>query len=226
VSPGRGIIIPIWKKYISYVVEIPLENLTGSDHEHLNVSLRRGRIQLSTLKSIYSFDDLYLNFLHAFKRISLPSNGAEILILGLGLASIPYLLEKTFHKKYKYKIVEIDEAIIYLASKYTLPRLNSSLEIVHADASHYLELDMAKYDLVVMDIFIEDEIPSVFESETFLKQLKEKLKPQGQLLYNRLFRNSRDKVKTKQFFYGPFKNTFERSDFKDILGNWIIIGKP
>ena len=103
--------------------------------------------------------------------------------------------------------------------------LNSPIEVIHVDAAEFVRIDQRKYDLVIMDIFIEDEIPPAFESETFLLDLKGKLKTGGQGLYNRLYRNSQDKVRTKQFYHGPFKAIFSKRDFKNILGNWIIIGK-
>ena len=90
-----------WQRLLSYIVDVPLETLQSNDHDTLQISLVRNRFQLSTAKSIYSFDDLYLNFLRAFRKIELPPDGSNVLLLGLGLGSVPFILESVFEKKYQ-----------------------------------------------------------------------------------------------------------------------------
>ena len=91
---------PFWKKILSYFFEFHIESAPSEINPHLYVSLNRGRYQLSTANAIYSFEDLYDNFFDAFKKVNLDQYPIKnVLVLGLGLGSIPLMLEKNLKKK-------------------------------------------------------------------------------------------------------------------------------
>lgn len=211
-----------WQRLLSYIVDVPLETLQSNDHDTLQISLVRNRFQLATEKSIYSFDDLYLNFLRAFRKIELPPDGSNVLLLGLGLGSIPFMLEAVFEKKYEITAVELDETVIELASKYTLPRLKNKVIIVHADAAIYLQSNATRYDMIIVDVFIEDIIPDFFEQTEGLQQIKKHLLPDGTILYNRLYRTKKDKALTDKFHKEVFLKVFREGSGIDVDGNLIL----
>jgi len=188
------------------------------------VSLRKGRYQLCTAHAIYSFEDLYDNFFEAFERIDLdrfPIKNA--LVLGFGLGSIPTMLEKNFGKKYNYTAIEIDESVIYLASKYALPQLESKVEIICADAFAYVMQCERKFDLVCMDVFLDVVVPKEFEQTDFLKKLKSLVHQDGILLYNRMTSQPKDRAKTEVFFNEKFKSVFPQGSYLEVKGNWMLI---
>ncbi len=207
---------------MSYLREVPVESRSSDINPHLQVSLIKNRFQLSTEKSIYSFDDLYRNFYRAFGQIELPQSGSKVLVLGLGLASIPYMLEKQFRKDYRYTAVEIDEVVIELASRYTLPRIDSNVQIVHADAEVFVETDQSRYDLIIVDLFLEDVIPPYFNTVEGNEALGTLRAEGGTILYNRLYRTGLDKVGTEDFYYSVFKIVYPEGEALDVGGNWIL----
>ncbi len=216
---------PWWKKYLSYIIDYPIES-TGSDHNpELYVQLVKGRYQLSTHNAIYSFADKYDNFFGIFEALNLPDDdeNIDVLILGLGMASIPYMLEKNFNKKYNYTAVEIDEEVTYLASKYVLNDLESEIQLITADAFSFLQLDESKYDIIAMDIFDSDIIPEQFESEDFLTLLKDSLSEDGLLIYNRLFQSKEDEKLSNSFYNGNFLNVFPSGTALNIHGNKMLL---
>ena len=212
---------------MSHLADVPLEH-TGSDYnESLHVVLSRGRFQLLTQNAIYSYGDLYSNYDRAFKRLPLDElNIQNILILGFGLGSIPYMLETKFKKKYHYTGVEIDETVIYLANKYVTQYLNSPIEMICADAFGYTVQADETFDIVCVDLFIDDEIPSKFESEDFLFYIKKVLGEKGILLYNRLYLTEKDKKATDHFYENIFLKMFPDGRFIDVKGNWILTNQP
>ena len=214
-----------WQRWLSHVVEVPIKSTGSGVNEALFVSLVRNRLQLSTHKSIYSFDDLYSNFYESFQMIDLPPDGTEILILGLGLGSIPYMLEHHFDRAYKYVAVELDEAVVDLASTFSLGRLESPMQIFQADAEVFVKSHDRQYDLVLVDLFIEDLVPTFFEESEGNEYLKNLLNPGGLLLFNRLYRTGRDKKDTDQFYENVFSRTFLQTEFIEVEGNRVLIGR-
>jgi SAM-dependent methyltransferase len=213
------------QRLLSYVMEVPVITVEGEYNPTLRVSLVQNRFQLSTEHAIYSFDDYYLNFSRAFKKIDLPADGAEMLLLGLGLGSVPYILEKQYNRKYHTTAVELDEAVIALASAFTFPRLSTRIEVVHADAEVYIQNVQRSFDLIVVDLFLDDVIPPYFEQKEGLQQLRKLLKPAGLILINRLYRNTSDRQKTGNFYRNTFLKVFNNGYHIEVMGNWILVGK-
>lgn len=214
--------IPRWKKWLSYVREIPIETLDSEFNGTLEVLMTKGRYQLCTPNAIYSFDDKYDNFVKGFEKIDWvrfkPKNA---LILGLGLGSIPYILEHTLQKKLSYTAVEIDESVVDLVSTYTLPRLKSPIEIVCADAFVYAQTCAEKYDLVLLDIFISDKIPKKFETTRYYEMMEDLIAPEGLLLVNKLAMTEKDRNAAAKNFK-VFQQTFPNSVSLDVDNNYIF----
>lgn len=214
--------IPTWKKYLSYFFEFHIESAPSEINPHLYVSLSRGRYQLSTANAIYSFADLYDNFTLTFQQIKLPPTIKDVLILGFGLGSIPYMLEKKFGKTYHYTAVEIDENVLYLANKYTLPELNAPITMMPADAFAFVHYCHDRFDLLCMDVFLDDVVPENFETVHYLEQLRNLLNPDGILLFNKLAATKKDRDQAAEFFE-LFKTVFPNGTYLDVNGNWMLI---
>jgi predicted membrane-bound spermidine synthase len=177
--------VPFWKKILSYLIEFPLETISGQNDLPLTVCLHKGRFQLYSEQEIYSWDDLYSQFRDVFIHLSPEiKDKKEVLLLGLGLGSIPYLLEKKMGVDAYYTAIEIDESIIYLAEKYTLQYLNSGISTVQADALAFPFYTEEKFDLICFDVFNDNETPLDFFSTDYFEALKECLEPNGLLLFN------------------------------------------
>jgi len=214
---------PFWKKLLSYITEIEIEHSRSIYNDGLTVSLVKGEYQLTTAEAIYSYGLRYDNYYTAFKNIHLDKVGKDVLLLGLGLGSIPYMLERSFDQSYNYTAVEIDEEIIHLASKYVLNSLDSEIYTQQADAINYIALNEVKFDMIAMDIFVSDYIPEVFETRDYLLQLKNTLSADGVVLFNRLYYYEKDKKKTKQYYEEIFLDVFPTGGMLDINGNWILV---
>lgn len=217
---------PAWKRLLSYVKEVEIERTRSIYNEELNVSLVKGEYQLSTKEAIYSYGLRYDNYYTAFKQVKLQELGNSALLLGLGLGSIPYMLEKSFKRQFDYTAIEIDEEVIHLASKYVLDELDSEIYTIQADAINFIALNEARFDFVAMDVFVSDYIPEAFETIEFLEDLKETVSDDGLLLFNRLYYYDKDKRKTETYFETVFKKVFPKGSKLDINGNWILVNDP
>ncbi len=211
---------------MSYFWEVPIETISSDEHEMLQVLYIQGQYQLVSPNAIYSYGELYSNFLRAFQKLNITSwKGEKVLILGLGLGSIPLMLEKKFKREFQYTIVEFDEAVIHLAEKYVLKHLHAPIEVIHADALAFVSQSEESFDMICMDIFFDDTIPTQFESIDFLNNLKAMLRPEGLLLYNRLALNAQDRLKSQQFFDTDFKAVFPNGVKMDVGRNWMLLNE-
>lgn len=216
--------IPRWKKWLSHVKTVTLEEASSEQNPELTVALSRGRLQLLSGDAIYSWDDLYRNFLIAFDEVRIDEKEIEdVLILGLGLGSIPFMLEKVFNRNYCYTAVEWDETVAGLAAKYTLGRLDSKIDIITADAEAFVYITEEQYDLLIVDIFEDELTPPQFETVEFLGRCAELLRPNGLLLFNRLHGDDPNiRHITERFYERQFKSVFPKARFIDTRGNWIL----
>jgi spermidine synthase len=213
-----------WQLVWSYTREIVLETVEQANGARLYVSLKKGRLMLSTDETIYSWDDRYLNFVWGIERIVPDKRKAsQALLLGMGLGAIPFILQSKFHITPQFTAVEIDPDIIRLAQKYSLSRLQNPPKVICADATeavHYLD---GAFEMIFIDICQEDHIPGGCESQAFLEQIQQLLSPNGVLLYNRFYSTYRDQFKTDKFFKSVFKEVFPKGQIIDQGGTCLLV---
>ncbi len=211
--------------WLSFLWEQTLE-VTASEHNaYLQVCLVHGRLQLVAEDAIYSFGDFYLNFRKIFEVLDydrLPER-ASVLVLGLGLGSIPDLLENHIGVDYDFVAVEIDPVIIELASTYSLPALQSSVEVVQADALAFLQLDSRRFDLICVDVFQDATVPEHLNGGSFLELCRETLLPGGLLIYNRLASSIPDRNAARAYFEETFAPAFPAGYLYDTGGNYLLV---
>ena len=213
-----------WQILLSHSREVVLETVEQSTGTRLYVSLKKGRLMLSTDETIYSWDDRYLNFVWGIERI-IPERRivTKALLLGMGLGAIPFILQSKFKLTPHFTAVEIDPDIIRLAQKYSLPRLQNPPKVLCADATVVVHHLQDKFEIIFVDICQEDYIPGGCESQAFLEKLQNLMPANGVLLYNRFYSTYRDQFKTDKFFKSIFKTVFPKGQLIDQGGTCLLV---
>jgi spermidine synthase len=214
-----------WLRAWSYVRPVLLEQ-TGSDlNPVLEVTLDKGRYMLCSENAVYSYEDLYDNFADSFRRLPLDAMPIEeVLVLGMGLGSIPQILEQTLHKKYYYTCIEADEEVMLLAEKYVLHELQSGIDVVCADAADWVWVTEQTFDMICVDVFVDAVTPSDFRDPEFLARINDLLNPQGVVLYNCLAYNAADIAAAQAFYTDTFAAAFANSEVFELRANLMLIG--
>lgn len=135
----------------------------------------------------YSYGSLQEVFDNAFTKTHLydaPIKSA--LILGFGSGSVAELLLDKCDPEIKITGVEADAEVIRLAKKYFPVALNPNVNIVHADATEYSSTVESNFDLIVVDVFVEDIVPAECQSTAFLREIKTHLTKSGKLYFNKM----------------------------------------
>lgn len=216
--------VPTWKKWLSHLSEIHIESTYSEYSEDLHVVLKRGRFQLCTSNAIYSFEDLYVNFSRAFDQLTIDRSAEqEVLILGIGMGSIPIVMEDRGFTNCHFTGIEIDPTVIDLLTRYGMPKIQSPIEVYEANAVSYVAITNEQYDIIAIDLFIDDVIPDAAQSLDFLENAKSRLRDNGIVMMNHLSLSPKDREKGQQFYDDIYKVVFPNAEIIDVDGNWMLI---
>lgn len=200
---------PIWQRWWSYISDVHIESRSSEYSDGLHVVLSRGRYQLLTDEAVYSYEDLYANFGILFTdHLTIPNSAKKVLVLGLGLASIPILLDQQRPGEWEITAVEIDEEVCDLAHIYGYPRVSSDIETIVADAAIYPHVCHDSYDMICVDIFVGDRTPDDFTTAEYLESLKRILNPDGLIIYNTLAYTEEQRQTSDDFFLSTFRDVY------------------
>lgn len=172
---------------MSWVVPSQLEKVKGELGHDLEVNVQNGRILLDTANVNYSFGSLQDVFDYAFTKTNVyEAKLNSVLILGFGSGSVAELLMDKNSPDIHFTGVEADQEVIRLAKKYFPVATNPNVTIVHDTAEHFAESCKEQFDLIVLDVFLEDKVPATIQSPAFLQHVKSLLSKQGKVYFNKM----------------------------------------
>jgi len=216
--------IPIWKKWLSYLTEVHIESAPSEINPHLYVCMSKGKLQLCSENAIYSFDENYHNFSGTFAKMDLNKViNQEVLILGFGLGSIPLILQNTFGVNAKYTGIELDENVLQLFESYNAKKISDNLQLICADAKIFATTSQERYRLICSDIFLDNITPAEFWEEEYLYNLSEMLDSEGALLLNTLALTDQNKAEANNFFENKFKKIFPNAIKLQVHLNYMLL---
>jgi spermidine synthase len=185
-------------KLISWLYPVQLEKVRGELGHDLEVNVNNGKIVLDTATVNYSYGKLQDIFDYAFQRTSLYNQQIHTaLIPGFGSGSVSHLLHHKCDPSISVTGIEADKEVIRLAKKYFPEARKENVRIIHSDASEYLTTSSDNFDLVVVDVFVNDEVPASCQSIDFFSRIKAHLNMQGKIYVNKMYRKN-DRIKPKE----------------------------
>ncbi len=190
-KPGKLIEI------ISYIFPLQLEATSSQYNSFLEVLLSKGKHVMNSENANYSFGSLYNIFEHTFRDIKLNTlNVSNCLVLGLGGGSVIQLLKEKYTLNIPITAVEIDPIVIQLGYKYFNLAGYTDLTIVNEDAFSFVRKNVLEYDLIIIDLYINDEVPSEFHSKEFVFSLYNISHNNTVVLFNKMLGS---KTKEKEY---------------------------
>jgi spermidine synthase len=121
-------------------------------------------------------------------------------------------LHEEFKSDCHITAIEKDPLIIDAGRKYFNTSRFRNLDIQMTDAFDYVINCKEKFDMVAFDIYIDNEIPSGFETREFLMALKKLIKQNGYLVFNKnlapisMRKNLPDLIQLFDEIYPGYKN--------------------
>lgn len=175
-----------WDYIKSFFSEQLIEQGHSTISPGLSVWFAYGRKMLNTENVNYSFGRLDTVFRSAFAQLRIAERGLRsVLLLGLGAGNVPRILWET-DPQIVVTAVEIDPEVLRLAAAHFDMVPGPQLVVVLADALNYVAEATDEFDMVVVDLFVDAEVPEAACNEAFLHQLASRVRPGGLLVFNRL----------------------------------------
>ncbi len=176
-------------KLLSWLYPVQLEKVKGELGHDLEVNVNNGKIVLDTATVNYSYGNLQDIFDYAFQQTALYDKTIHsALIPGFGSGCVSHLLHNKCDPAISVTGIEADKEVIRLAKKYFPEARSEHVRIVHSDASEYIIKIRDNFDLVVVDVFVNDEVPAGCQTIDFFSHLKSRLNMQGKIYVNKMYR--------------------------------------
>lgn len=174
------------KRTISYFYPFLLEQVKGDISPYLEVVLSKGRILLNASKCNYSYGKSCELFDQVFRKIRIQDRTVKnTLVLGFGCGEIASLLLEKYRKESFIIGIEKDAIVMKLASKYFNTTRFKTLRIFSDDAYDYVNGSNERFDLIIMDVSVEDYLPRQFHEKRFIKSMESLLEEKGILIFSK-----------------------------------------
>lgn len=161
-----------------------LAKIYDSDYSgKLKVSWINGRKVLDSSNANYSYGALQ-EVLDRGLGMLRADRAAPVLLLGLGGGSAIPLLRKKYGYYGRITAVELDSAIIEIAKSEFGIEVHQPLTLICADAEEYVQSTPEKFGLIMIDLFLDLQVPEQFFSIPFWENIESLLEQDGKVLFN------------------------------------------
>ncbi|MDE1823002.1 MAG: hypothetical protein KGH50_01625 [Candidatus Micrarchaeota archaeon] len=136
---------------------------------------------------VYSMLDSEHPYTHSYHDYFLPLpllyEKPRILVIGLGGGTIPYNLKRVYGSKVSMDVVEPNRDMIEICRKF-LPKDGMDFDLLVGDGISHLKSRRGKYDIIMLDAYIDGNIPEDFLQDEFVGMAYNSLEKDGILAIN------------------------------------------
>lgn len=191
----------MFRRLLSYLVPIHVFQKKSSISKTIEVNWNNGQLVIDSKNTNYSYGSLQRILRIGLKKIGFETIQSMESILVLGVAGGSVIKTLVDEIKFKGKItgVEIDAAIIDIANTYFQLNQISNLSIVIEDAFEFVLKTKETYDLIIIDIFQDTEMPNFLFENFFINRIGDLLKNNGYILFNTMLLNEKQNLRNKAY---------------------------
>ena len=191
----------MFKKILSYFYPITIYNKSSKISQSLEVTLYNGKTLLNTKNTNYSYGSLQTVLKKALTTIgkSEISKMDNILVLGVAGGSVVQTLVTDFEFTKNIIGIELDTEIIEIANSYFNLDKIRNFKCIIADAEGFVKTDKNTYNLIIIDIFKDTEMPEFLFQENFITNIKERLHNRSYIIFNIMLLDVSKKNKINTF---------------------------
>lgn len=165
-------------RLLSYIY--PITKKIKSDYNGIvEITWYNGKKLLNSKNANFSYGSLEKILQVGFRNLDL-STCKNILLLGLGGGNVIKTLQEDYNYQHKITAIEIDSVIIKIAKDEFGISNSDKVKIICTDAFDFVAKNTEVFDLIIVDLFIDDTIPTPFFTNNFWQHLTHT----KQLLFN------------------------------------------
>lgn len=170
------------KKFLSYFWP-QTKKVPSRYNGTLEITWTNARKILDSANANYSYGSLQRVMEKSLERIDLRRVG-QVLLLGLGGGSVIASLREKFSFHGMITAVEIDPLVIEIARDEFGIRSSENLRIIEADALDFASSAESNFDLIIVDVFIDDKVPDPVFSTGFCRNLVRLSRSTASIIFN------------------------------------------
>lgn len=189
------------KKLLSYLYPITIHREASSYSKVLEVTWVNGKLVLDSKHTNYSFGSLQRILRKGLLEIGKEKIASmeEILVLGVAGGSVIDTLIKEFKVSGTITGVELDEKIIQLSKLFFGLDSYQNFNLINHEAFEFILRTKKKYDLIIIDIFLDTHMPGFLFETFFQHRLVEVLNPEGYILFNSMILKKEDEIRNETY---------------------------
>lgn len=173
------------RRILSWIYPIHVTSVLSKSGSTIEINRYRGKLYLDTGHVNYSYGALQDVFDNVLSTEGLYQKHLKnVLILGFGGGSVAELLLRKNAATIAITGVESDEEIVRISKKYFPVFNRPTLNLIIQDAEAFCEEHTVSYDLIIVDLFHEDQVPEKFQRAAFIGNLSRLCTANGKLLFN------------------------------------------
>jgi spermidine synthase len=190
----------------SYIIGRVIVRESSEINPVLEVVHMNGKYLLNAENANYSWGTLKKVFEVAFRKLNIKNREIhEVLILGFGAGSVASILTDHYKMNCAITGVEKDKKVIEIADRYFNINRFKKLNIIYDDAFNFLKKNTEKFDLIIVDVYIDNSVPQQCESNDFLQYIKLSLSNNAMVIFNKMYFDKKSEKSAKEL-YDRFSN--------------------
>ncbi len=197
------------KRLLSFLLPVKIHQKKSVYSKNLEVTWNNGYLVLDSENTNYSFGSLQRVLKKGLKYIGYEriKGFQSVLVLGVAGGSVIETLKKEVKFEGKITGVEIDAAVVELATKYFGLGNYNNVSIVIDDAFEFVLKTKEKYDLIIIDIFQDTTMPNFLFEDFFINRINFLLNVNGFILFNTMVLDYQDR-RRNAVYKSKFDNNY------------------
>ena len=213
-------------KFRSYFRQKTVFQTKSNENSLLEVVRSGNNLILNGLNVNYSFGSLHRLFQRILDDVQIKKRQPrKVLILGFGAGSVAAILNVELNLKCQITGIEKDPEVISIRNTFFETFNDPLINVIEDDACSYVSNHIDTYDLIVVDVYNDFNVPKCCQTENFLTKLRLLLNAGGVILFNKILYNPDTKVEAKSLDQ-KFKKVFEEYRVIKVrkkLTNWVFV---
>lgn len=216
------------RKILSYFLPVSIKKY-NSAFNTIEIQMHNGKYILDSKNVNYSYGSLELILEKALKFIGFKTikKYKKALVLGVAGGSVISTLYDKINYNGKIVAVDLDKEMLSLATDFFMLKKHSNCTFVHKDAFDFCNETKEQFDLIIVDLFLDTEMPEFIFENTFHNNLQKQIQKNGFIIINTMFSDNikaQKRINIIESFYSEIN--FKTTVLEKVLGtNDVLIIK-